>query len=49
MKKNQSFVDWIIDSSLRNNKIQLFSDVKFNPISVWDLSNEIMFIILNNL
>jgi dTDP-4-dehydrorhamnose reductase len=48
-EKKQSFVDWIIDSSLRNNKIQLFSDVKFNPISVWDLSNEIMFIIKNNL
>lgn len=48
-EKKQSFVDWIIDSSIRNNKIKLFSDVKFNPISIWDLSKEIIFIIKNNL
>lgn len=48
-EKKQSFVDWIIDSSLKKNKIQLFNDVKFNPISIWDLSDEILFIIINNL
>ena len=40
-----SFVDWIIKTSLKNKKLGLFNDVLFSPISIWDLSNEIKFLI----
>ena len=40
-----SFVDWIIETSLKNEKLGLFNDVLFSPISIWDLSNEIKFLI----
>ena len=40
-----SFVDWIIKTSLKNEKLGLFNDVLFSPISIWDLSNEIKFLI----
>lgn len=43
-----SFVEWIINSSKSNQPISLFDDVKFTPISIWDLANEIYFIIKNN-
>ena len=42
---NLSFVDWIINSCKRNEKITLFDDVKFNPITIWDLCDEIEFLI----
>jgi dTDP-4-dehydrorhamnose reductase len=48
-KKNESFVEWIINSNLKKQKINLFNDVKFNPISIWDFSKEIKFIIDNNI
>tara|TARA_B100000886_G_scaffold340021_1_gene307502 strand:- start:2685 stop:3563 length:879 start_codon:yes stop_codon:yes gene_type:complete len=45
---NLSFVDWIINSCKRNKKITLFDDVKFNPITIWDLGDEIEFLIDKN-
>jgi dTDP-4-dehydrorhamnose reductase len=47
-KSKFSFVEWIINSSINNESIKLFEDVKFNPISIWDLANEINFLIRNN-
>tara|TARA_B100000963_G_scaffold361969_2_gene401432 strand:- start:2709 stop:3599 length:891 start_codon:yes stop_codon:yes gene_type:complete len=38
---------WIIDSLRSKKKIKLFNDVFFNPITIWDLSCEINFIINN--
>ena len=43
------FVEWILNSSKDNVNIQLFDDVIFSPISIWDLSYEIIFIINSNL
>lgn len=39
------FVEWIINSAKDGKKLGLFSDVLFNPISIWDLSDEIKFLI----
>jgi dTDP-4-dehydrorhamnose reductase len=39
--QRKGFVEWIIDSSLRNEKIGLFTDVLFTPISCLDLGAEI--------
>ena len=47
-KSKSSFVEWIINSSINNESIKLFEDVIFNPISIWDLANEIYFLIKNN-
>lgn len=47
-KSKSSFVEWIINSSINHESIKLFEDVKFNPISIWDLANEILFLIKNN-
>lgn len=44
---SESFLDWIINSSISNEEITLFDDVIFNPITIWDLSNEIEFLIAN--
>lgn len=44
----QGFVEWIINSSLKKEQIGLFEDVIFTPISIWDLTNEINFLISNN-
>ena len=44
-KNPEGFVDWIIKSSINKEKIKLFQDVIFNPISVWDLTKEILFLI----
>lgn len=43
--KKQGFVEWIISSSLNQEEIGLFEDVVFNPISIWDLAEEIAFLI----
>ncbi len=43
------FVEWIINSVKKGEEINLFDDVKFNPISVWDLGNEIKHIIDNKM
>ena len=39
------FVEWIIESVLNKQKVKLFSDVLFNPISIWSFSNEIEFLL----
>ena len=38
------FVDWLLNSSKRSDEISLFDDVIFNPISIWDLSKEIEYL-----
>ncbi len=48
-KNKQSFVEWIINSIKNDQEINLFKDVIFNPISIWDLSKEISYIINNEL
>ena len=45
---NKSFLDWIVESSINNQDIKLFSDVIFNPITIWELSEEIQFLIEND-
>lgn len=47
-KKKNGFVEWIINSSKGNEEIGLFDDVIFTPISIYDLSSEIKFLIKNN-
>lgn len=42
---NKGFLEWIIDSSKLNKRISLFDDVLFNPISIWHLINEIIFLV----
>ena len=48
-KSKSGFVEWIINSSLRNESIGLFNDVIFTPISIWDLSIELEYLVENNL
>lgn len=45
--KRQSFVEWIVSSLKNNIKINLFNDVLFTPISIWDFSDELEWIINN--
>lgn len=47
-KKKSGFVEWIINSSKKKESINLFDDVVFNPISIWDLVNELLFLINND-
>ncbi len=47
-KEKQSFVEWIINSAKNDKEFGLFTDVLFNPISVWDLATEIKFLINEN-
>ena len=44
-----SFLEWIIHSLRNNIKINLFEDVFFTPISIWSLSEEIKWILKNNI
>lgn len=37
----QSFTEWIINSVRKNISINLFEDVYFNPITIWDLGKQI--------
>lgn len=39
------FVDWIINSAINKEEINLFDDVLFSPISIWELANEIDFLL----
>ena len=39
------FVEWIINTAKEHKKLELFTDVLFTPISIWDLANEIKFLI----
>lgn len=43
--QKKGFVEWIINSVKNDEEINLFKDVLFSPISIWDLSKELMFII----
>lgn len=43
----QSFAEWIINSVKNNIKINLFKDVLFTPISIWDFANELEWILKN--
>lgn len=47
-KSKSGFVEWIINSSQDNKSISLFDDVVFTPITIWDLSNELYFLIKSN-
>lgn len=44
-KKKTGFVEWIINTAKENEELGLFTDVLFSPISIWDLVNEIVFLI----
>lgn len=43
-----SFVEWIINNSIWWWKLSLFDDVLFTPISIWDLIEEIFYLIKSN-
>ena len=47
--EKHSFVEWIISSAKNHEKFGLFTDVVFCPISIWDLADEIRYIIDNNI
>lgn len=47
-KNKSGFVEWIINSAQKKSPIDLFSDVLFNPISIWDLSKELLYLIEND-
>lgn len=48
-KNKSGFVEWILNSSKGGEKINLFDDVLFNPISIWQLTEELGYLISNNL
>ncbi len=48
-RTKKSFLEWILESSKNCEKISLFDDVLFTPISIWDLCDEIKFIINNKI
>ncbi|WP_299057944.1 SDR family oxidoreductase [uncultured Polaribacter sp.] len=39
------FAEWIINTAKDRKELGLFTDVLFTPISIWDLANEIEFLI----
>ena len=39
------FAEWIINTAKERKELGLFTDVLFTPISIWDLANEIKFLI----
>ena len=41
----KGFVEWILKSVKNKQEVTLFSDVLFNPISIWDFIEEIIFLI----
>ena len=43
----QSFAEWIVNSVKNNTKINLFKDVLFTPISIWNFANELEWIFNN--
>ena len=47
-KEKKGFVEWIINSAKNDIEFGLFTDVCFNPISIWDLATEIKFLINKN-
>ncbi|MCB0496667.1 MAG: SDR family oxidoreductase [Cyclobacteriaceae bacterium] len=47
-KNKEGFTEWIIRSVKNGTKINLFSDVYFTPITIWDLANSIDRLISSN-
>ena len=47
-KQKTGFVEWIINTAKKSKELGLFTDVLFTPISIWDLVNEIKFLIESN-
>jgi UDP-4-amino-4,6-dideoxy-N-acetyl-beta-L-altrosamine transaminase/dTDP-4-dehydrorhamnose reductase len=45
----KGFVDWIVESVIRGEKITLFKDVTFTPISIWHLADELEWLINNRI
>lgn len=43
--KEKGFVNWLLESTKNNKSTTLFTDVFFNPISIWDLATEIEYLI----
>lgn len=43
----QSFAEWIVNSIKKGNKITLYGDTLFTPISIWHLAKELEWIINN--
>ena len=48
-KNKSGFLEWILNSAKAGEQINLFDDVLFNPISIWELTEELDYIISNNL
>lgn len=48
-KAKSGFVEWILSSVKNDEKISLFDDVYFTPISIWDLGKEIAYLIDNKM
>ncbi len=48
-KNKSGFVEWILNSAKERKQINLFDDVLFNPISIWELTEELSYLISNNL
>lgn len=46
-KNKQGFVEWIINSSINKEEITLFDDVIFTPITIWNLADNLKYIINN--
>lgn len=44
-RNKKGFLEWIIDSTKSHEEINLFDDVLFTPISIWDFIREIDFLI----
>lgn len=45
--RKNSLTDWLLKHLEINESLNLFDDVIFNPITVWDISTELQFIIHN--
>ena len=43
----QSFAEWIVNSIKKGNKITLYGNTMFTPISIWNLAKELEWIIKN--
>lgn len=43
----QGFIEWIISSIGKSNRIKLFDDVFFTPISIWHLADELEWVMSN--
>jgi len=44
-KHKSGFVEWIINTLKKDERLELFTDVLFTPITIWDLAEEIEFLI----